>query len=372
MLHKFIALFILLSPVFSNYVFLGSISIGDFLVITSVLLGILALQVTPFFLWSIFLTFFVISTSLIVLHFNGVISLSFFRASFYLIAPCILLSFKPQFYEIFFRCYLGISMLFVWALIIQGFIFYVMGINFPLQLPFLRVYETDTLFLVDLQTQGFRTGGVFKEPSYFAIYILPALLYFPIARKIKEHALFIVSAILSTSSLGIASSLASLYFYTVTKDYRAKIAKILLFMTFSTAFVFLLFLFKNIPWISRFFEIFIDGGTLNARFFPIFESLVISGYGLVQPELNEKVLNSDGYTNWYSSFIYLLSNFGWIFVLPFAFLLRRVGFVGAAFAFTILTLTHAFSTAYFTCFIVALYAIYLQTHPPLREKRYAN
>lgn len=359
MLYTLIAIFILLSPVFSNYVLLGGLSFGDLLIISSVLLGLFALRPTPFFLWSIFLASSIIVASFIVLFFNEIISLSFFRASFFLIAPCVLLSLRPQFYDVLFRCYLAVSTFFVLALIAQVATFYVSGLTFPLQLP-LEVYETDTLYLVDLQTQGFRTGGFFKEPSYFAIYILPALLFFPLAGKIKKHSMFVLSSVLSTSSLGIASSIVSLYFYSVTKDYRTKILKISLFMFFVVIFVSLLFVLKDVPWISRFFDIFIDGGTLNARFFPIFDSMTVSGTGLVEPELNERVLSSDGLTNWYSSFIYLLSNFGWLFVLPFALFLHRIGFVGGVFVFLIIIFTHAFTTAYFTCFIVVFYAIYLQ------------
>lgn len=347
----------ILSPVLSNYVFLGVLSIGDVSLITSLLFFINKLKISKFFIVTFLMCVGVILLSIFPFVIIGNIPKSFYRASFFLLILPFFISLSKECYYYILIVYLKIASFFSILLFIQLFFYYILTINFTMQLP-IPVFEVDTLDIIDPRYAGFRAAAVFKEPSYFAIFISPALLYYAKMRLFKNYIFYFIALIASTSSFGIAIAILSLFVF-VSKGIRNK-KNLMIVMTvfpfFIISFVSFILLTKNIA-ILRFFDLFQGGGSLEERFFNMFD--VLNGFSLfVNFELSKQVLISNSKEVWYNSFVYLVANFGLIFLLPFLFFCLRLGWVGSFVSIVLLLFTHAFSNSFFTVFFILCFCIY--------------
>lgn len=358
----FVSLLILFSPLFSNYVFLGALSYGDLLILIAIFLSVFMLRLDFLLLLSMLSLILLFIISFFILINGGYDFLSLLRASFYLFAALFLSNLSKSFYSDFLDIYLKIVYFFAVVVILQSVFYYLSGAVFPLDLPF-ETYEQNTLQIVDLENQGFRTGGLLKEPSYYALFAIPAVYYVSfVKRNIKWHLFLVISLFLSTSSLGIAFSLFTFFsFFLGNRKSKASLNLIftLFLFLFLLLFVALFFsVFHDLPWISRFFKIFSDGGTLNDRFSPLIYVIRESGF-FTKGDLYYEVTKSDASSVWYNSASYLLSIYGWIFLLPLTFLLLKVRRRFIIYIAAILLVTHAFATSYFTVFFMVFYSISL-------------
>ena len=101
-LMNFSGVLLLISPVLSNYVLFGPVSIGDFTIFLSFLIIIFHVKVNLFFVYSFLLSLFVVVLSLFAFLLNDFIPKSFWRASFFLL----IIPFFYQFIGIIIRCFL--------------------------------------------------------------------------------------------------------------------------------------------------------------------------------------------------------------------------------------------------------------------------
>lgn len=344
------------SPVLSNYVFWGALSIGDVSLFISLLFFIKKIEVSNFTLITLLICIGIILISIFLFVDGGIVPKSFPRASFFLLILPFFLSLSRECYYYILIVYLKISFFLSILLIIQLFIYYLLNVNFIMQLP-LPVFEVDTLDVIDPRYAGFRAAGVFKEPSYFAIFISPALLYYAKVNVLNKYIFYFATLIASTSSFGIAFAILSLFIF-ISKGLSNKnnlMIIVIFFPLFLLAFIFFILFTQNIA-ILRFFDLYQGGGSLDERFFNMFK--LFNEFSLfVNYNLSKEVLIFNSKNIWYNSFIYLVANFGLIFLLPFLFFWVRVGLFAFSCVIVLLLFTHAFSNSFFTVFLILCYCI---------------
>jgi hypothetical protein len=105
--------------------------------------------------------------------------------------------------ESFIYTYECICCFFSLFVIVQFFSYYILGVNIPFDFGSYSLEENVASIYNPLDAFLYRTGGFFKEPSWFALFVAPVL---DIAYKQKHHKIFqicILGLILSTSSLAI-------------------------------------------------------------------------------------------------------------------------------------------------------------------------
>lgn len=346
---------LLVSPIFTNYLFIGAISIGDLSVGLAVLLLAKFVLVSKNSVVSFFVTAVVVWVAALCFILEDMLSLSYVRASIYLSVLFLFLFLKPRAYIGSVKIYLSIVYFSAVALLLQVLIYHAFKLIISLQLP-LGTYEVDTVLVIDPSIQGFRTGGIFKEPSYFALYALPAVMYLASTGRLLPYILVALALILSTSSLGIMLVGVSGFLW-FQNSHQFKLIKWPAISFLFVVVVAMLYIFKDVDWIGRFVNIFVTGGTLNDRFVPLLKVATSSGLGLPNMEMNSKVLGSDGFTEWYSSLIYLVAIFGWIVIIPLCLIFFRVGFFPTCMLLAVLATTHAFSTSSFTVVAVMVYVL---------------
>lgn len=345
-----------LSPVLSNYIFLGPLSIGDVSLLASLLFFVKQIEPTKFFVISLLMCLGVILLSIFPFIDGGIIPKSFSRASFFLLILPFFLSLSKKGYYCILAVYLKVALLLSILLIIQLFFYYILNINFTMQLP-IPVFEVDTLDVIDPRYAGFRAAGVFKEPSYFAIFISPALLYYAKVNVLKKYIFYFVVLIASTSSFGIAFAILSLFIFVSRGVHNKNNLMIIMtmFPLFLIGFVGFMLFTQNIA-ILRFFELSQGGGSLQERLFNMFN--VVSDFSFfVNYDLSRDVLIFNSKDIWYNSFVYLVANFGLIFLIPFLLFGIRVGWFTSCCVIILLLFTHSFSNSFFTVFLVLCYCI---------------
>ena len=246
--------------------------------------------------------------------------------------------------------YINCSLFFSISLIIQWLIYQLLNISVPLQLP-IPHYELDTLLAID---HVFRSGGWFKEPSYFAIFLAPAFFYLLHSRAYIKYSLIVIAGVVSTSSLAVFLILASIaFFFLKVREKRVStlfLASVLVILLCSAV----IFGGESIL-ISRVVEVFVSGGTLNERLLPMLEILHLSESIFVNPVAHELMLGSgDSGLVWYSSAAYMLASLGWLGYLFISINFLRLGILGGSLLFALTLTSHIFSNAYSFFVTIAL------------------
>lgn len=351
---KFSGILFVLSPMLSNYVLFGPVSIGDFTIILSFLISLKYIKVSNFFVMSSLSSLLIVMLSFFVFSISDFIPDSFFRASFYLIVLSFFLSLKSFYYRELFYIYLKCSLVFSSLLIFQLFLYYALGVDFIMQLP-IEVYELDTLEMIDFNSGDFRAAGVFKEPSYFAIFTIPALIYYSLSVDSKKYFFTFLAMMASTSSLGIGVSILSLIIFLISLDKtrRTVVRLIVILPIILFSFIYFMATSNNIG-IIRFYELFEGGASLEVRFLNVFTIGKNFSFFVDSIFSKEILLLSN---EWYNSFIYLVANFGLIFLISFAQFWKRIGAWGLLATALLLLFTNAFSNSFFTLFLVLFYFI---------------
>lgn len=361
------AIFIALAPLMSNYVLFGAFGWGDLFLLVSLVSCLAAIRTDRLFFGSLFAAVSLALLNFLVLSESGVVRVSFLRASAFLLFSICFLSVDRRFLFVFARYYLYAAVLSSAYLIVQALLYYAFGYVWIVSLP-LATYERETLLVIDIATQGFRTGGLFKEPSYFAIYLTPALIWMALVRRILLHAVLGIAALLSTSSLGIAMALVSVLLYLFGSRWRVRMAgmyAVTLGVVTASSIVFTL---GSVPGIDRFQDIFVSGGTLNERVLPITSVLGEADGAFVRPELHTAVTQRDvGTSIWYNSFIYLLGMFGWLTVLWLMLVFLKVGVFFGPLLFVLLIATNLFTSP--SLFVLLLLFRYLRARPYFADDR---
>ena len=350
--EKLGAVLLILSPPLASYVAISQFSIGDLCVILALIFCVLSVRPSLFLISSMCLVALIVFISLIVLISENVLHFNFLRAVFYLVVPFIFLSIRSNFYVILIKRYQDVVTVCMLLLIAQSMFYTVTGKVISLQLP-LSVYEVDTLIVRDVVTQGFRTGGIFSEPSYYAIYVLPALYLFATRGMMLKYSLLILSILFSTSGLGVFAAIISIIWFFRKIKFKYWVICIALM-----ALLLLIFESQRELVISRCLDILIDGGSLKERVFPIVDIFEVSieNFGLVSSVLHQQVSDKETIV-WYNSLIYMIAMFGWLSILPIFTVYYKLGVGGAMIFSTLLFTTNAFSSPFLIVVLVCWYAI---------------
>lgn len=345
---------ILLSPILSNYVFISEISFGDVMVLITLpwLFSQLRFNVSAAFYIATPLT--IVFTSYVLL--GGIdVYAGFYRAAFYYCIVFLIISIRKFNLPYFMEVYGGICVIVSMLIVFQWCAYTGFGISIPLQLPF-EHYEQDTLNIVE---HVFRTGGLFKEPSYYAIYIMPYYVFIASKGNFRDFFIISLAGVLSTSSLMfflivMCSVLLCLRIF--------GLFGMLIIVFFSTGIFGALFFneyFNEYIFIERVHSIFIDGGTLNERFLPFIDVFNLSNFLTPSVQALNFFLSSGLWFNSGSSVMTYFGIAGLSFLVLNAYKFR---FLFGALFLILIFLTHFMSGA-FSYFIVIAF-IFL-------EKRFA-
>ena len=340
-MNYFFSLIVVLAPVLSNYVLLGPISIGDFFVFTSVIFLIKHLKINILSIGSFVVAFIIILIGFYVLYDEGV-NPGFFRIAFYYFLFLFVVSLQKISFEKFFSVYIYCCIFFSASLIFQWAAYEFLNISLSLQLP-IPYYEPDTLKVLD---HVFRSGGWFKEPSYFAIFLIPAIFYLLNQRYYSKYFLLVVAGIISTSSLAIFVFLFSVlvFFIKTKKGWLWLTCSIPVFVVAGFG---ILHFFSEWTFVSRVVDIFFDGGTLNERMLPVLDIIRLSVNITPNPLAHDLVITAgDNGTVWYSSAAYILASLGWLGFLFISLNFLRLGIFAGIIVFTLTLTTHIFSGVY--------------------------
>lgn len=195
--------FFLISPLLANIYAFSSISFGDLSVLFFLLFYIIRFGVA-----NISIPFFILCISfLISFYYLFYFESGFFvslRMFFYLISFSILFNVykNKKLSEELIVAYIRLSQIFAYLLIIQVLTYYFFDVSY-IYIQTSNDIEINSVISLMGSEYGMRSGGVFKEPSYFAIFIFPAIFYSIKFKKYYIFLLFAVSVLFSTSALGL-------------------------------------------------------------------------------------------------------------------------------------------------------------------------
>ncbi|MCT8876898.1 hypothetical protein [Shewanella xiamenensis] len=347
---------ILLMPVFSNYVFIGEFSFGDVLFFLSIPWLVLNFRYNSLNSFQILLCFCLLFISLIVFsleesdnYFGKVLRAAFYYTSFFIIAGQ-----RKYDYSLFFRHYVLFSLTCSFAIIVQWCLYHILGLSVPFQLP-IAAYEPDTLTQL---THVYRSGGFFKEPSYFAIFVTPIIFYFALERRYFYFVFLCVAGIMSTSTLFLFIILLSVFFFPRRDSF------FIIVTLFLCLFIMLLYydgLFDNSIFLVRFISIFTDGGTLNDRFLPVMN--LISSSDLFYSKSAVQFILTSGF--WFSSVGAILAYLGFFCLLFISISFYRFGIFFGCICFIYMLTTHYLSSVYSPFVFFSIFSLRLL----LRDKK---
>ena len=272
----------------------------------------------------------------------------FFRLTFFCLAVLMVPSLKLR-PDIFWRIAGFLSLFFSISVILQ-FILFKLGHIAPLKLP-LPTYELDTLEII---THVFRSGGWFREPSYFALFLTPILIYQSRHNMWRPFALNSLAGMISTSSL-IFAAFAIIFLEHLLSPRIKPVGKALATLV-CIALVISILAFKDITLFSRFTEILGGGGSSIERispFFTFFDHI----FSLVpDPDRTQQLLLSSLSGDvWLSSMTYALTLLGALGVISFLLGLSYLGLTMYILFVALLFSTSILSTAYSIYLAIGLY-----------------
>lgn len=340
-MNYFLSIVIVLAPLFSNYILFDAISMGDFFVFTAVPLLIKHFKINILSIGSVVVTLIIIFIGFYVLKDHG-LNAGFFRLAFYyslffFLVPLHKLSFEKFFSVYIYSCiFFSASLIFQWAV----FTFLDTYISFQLPIPY---YEADTLEVIGTT---FRSGGWFREPSYFAIFILPAIFYLLKHRYYSKYFFVVIAGVISTSSLAVFAFLLSvLILFRGIK--RGWVWLTFLTPVFAAMAFFTIHFFSEWTFISRVVDILLDGGTLNERVLPVFDIIGLTVNITPNPiAYNLIVTAGDSGSIWYSSMAYIIASLGWLGFLFISLNFLRLGIFAGTLVFILALTANIFSGAY--------------------------
>jgi len=347
-----LSLVVVLAPVFSNYVLYDVISIGDFFVFIAAMFLLKHIKISALGIGSIAIIFLIFLFGFYTLYESG-INPGFYRIVFYYFIFFLAISVLNINFKKFFRAYIFCAMFFSISLVVQWIIYILLNISIPLQLS-ISYYEPDALTILD---DSFRSGGWFREPSYFAIFIMPAIFYLQNQKLYLKYFIIVFAGIISTSSLVIFILLLSFFlFFGGSKQRWLWLTCMIPFLVLLNFVIF--DLISDWILISRVVDIFIDGGTLNERLLPIFDIIGLSLNIAPNSVAHDLVVSGgDSGSVWYSSAAYSLASLGWFGFLFILLNFLRLG-VFVAIVFFGLTLTSNVFSGAFSFFIALAFLGY--------------
>lgn len=361
----------LLSPVLSNYSVGEKISLGDFFVILVLIVSIIKFKSLNIISLYGCISILIISIVDFILYLNyyydGIMVMM--RMSFYIFSYFIISSLtisKDQQIKII-NYYIILCKIFALILIIQIFYYYLFDkIIFVIDTP-LNI-EKSSLLTLDIATQGFRSGGVFKEPSYFSIFIAPALFYAYILKRWRLYIFLSFAVILSTSALGFIFILLPLMDLIYSKiSIKLFPALLAIFVIFVLAATDVIPIFPD-----RVIETLKGGGSLNARVIEPFTTIFIESEVFFGPNFGVlRDLSSPDYSSylWFNSFTYIIIVLDLFSVIPVILIFINSEKKSIFFVAALLFATNSLSSPYFLVFLILLKLINEQSNVKFQSQK---
>ncbi|MFC6299593.1 hypothetical protein GNF76_22990 [Pseudomonas sp. CCM 7893] len=346
------ALLFLLSPVLSNMAIFEKLSFGDFTIIATLIVCVLSTRKFDFncFLGGVSLV--VISLVAVFQYLNYypegvmvVVRMSFYMISFFII----LSSFKSMKYSFAVKnIYLFMVLISSVLLIFQVFVYNVFDavfvyIDTPIDI------QPNSVLGLDIATQGFRSGGLFKEPSYFAIFVAPAMIY---AASVRRSFLWLViccATMLSTSALGFVFIMLSL-----TRFFNVRY---LLFFSPIVIFCVGLVVSGIVPILpDRVIQTMNGEGSLSIRVIEPFLRVFVDGdmflpnYSVLQDLADPDIAAGI----WFNSISYAVVVFGVLAFIPIYFIFAVSGLNQFAFICVMLIAVNGLTNPFFLVSVVVL------------------
>ena len=318
MKYKILAFVLIFSVLFNNFQFIGKILLSDLIYLLSIVVIILfILRNTKKIILDynkltlIILTILIISFSF--LYNESVYSLlSSFRTIFgiiltYIITIYYINNINQQFY--FLNIYLWFVLLCSIYIIIQNIFYYSLGIILPFDFgqftyAMNSINEPSTHYIGII-----RTGGFFREPSWYAYFAFLALYISFYFRNYKTLGIISLGLIISTSSAGIGLLLLFIGYLI----FKSNLKYITIFMIL--LFVSVGILYLSIPSIFIRLVFFLEtGGSSSIR--------------IIEPFL---LLFNDNFNTFIGNNIEFLRQDGVLFVNSIVYLILAFGFLGFLF-----------------------------------------
>ncbi|MFE1815270.1 hypothetical protein [Metapseudomonas otitidis] len=343
-LKNIIFLLFLISPLLANISAFSGVSWGDLGVIIftcwfllfcntikwRAIFSVLFVCVLSAFVIAYYSTFFVAGVLPVV------------RMCFYFVCFFVLVDFyrlaAPA--KLLCRCYLYIASIFAVMLVFQVLIYKFAGVVIIyIETPY--DIEINSIRALGVDVYGMRSGGAFKEPSYYVLFMIPALLYSANDKNFVLWFFYSVSVVLSTSVLGfLFVGITFLRFFSGSK-LRSLVVALCAPLAFLASYSLGL-----LP--DRVLETVGGGGSFSVRLtepfvyiFLNFEKFIIPGF-----------LNFDsGSVVWLNSLSYILILFG---ASSYILLFLVLWFSGEStwLVLLLLLLTNSFSGPYFLVIVM--------------------
>lgn len=299
------ATLVLIAPILANYRVSHDlpINIGDILVVILVPILIFS-NLTSNHLKLAKTTILFLALFLVTVFVN-VLDLSQIKYFIYVALFFITISLKEN-YNLalqFFSLYSKIGCLISIFLVLQFTTYHLFDHRLILNLP-LNMVEIDTLNA--LQDQ-FRPGSVFREPSYFVLFISPLVFFYSKTKQYSKYFLVIIAAIFSTSSLIIP-----VIIFERLNNYFNSERNFKLNFFYFFGIILLGYLFKDSIIITRSLSSIAPGGTFYERFIPGFV-LAANNLTFFSNTYLHNLLYSESV--WINSFAFLALKFGTFFAI---------------------------------------------------------
>lgn len=332
---------LILSPWASNYVFYSAVSIGDLFIIACVPWLLSHFTLKPFNLLVSLSASIIILLSLLTI--GPDVYAGFYRTAFYFFLFFIVTSLGNLDFSELFRRYTAFCLFASILLLLQWIGRVAFNFTISLQLP-LSYYEPDTLLVID---HVFRSGGPFREPSYFSLFIGPALFFLLTVKRYMSYTLIVAAGVVSTSSL-IAFLVPASALYLLSKRTRLLPSFVLLWIPFFLGSGYIALSFSNSLFEERIVNIFLNGGTLVERFIPL--TLVASASeSFFANDASYRFLLTEKY--WFNSASSLIGYLGFASIALMVISLLRSNLLIASTYLGLIFSTHIMSSAY--CLLIA-------------------
>ncbi len=334
------------------------ISIGDILVLFSIPALIYQLKINKFIV--INSLFFLALSLLVLLIFSvGDIHLGFYRAALYYFLFLLIISSKDINFPCFYKIYGLFSIAASIVVILQWVAYVFFSLSIPIQIP-IAFYEPDTLNIID---HVFRSGGLFKEPSYFAIYVAPYMFFTILKQKYLSFFVIALAGVLTTSSLVFFLILICIFFG--IKYYLTNLLFSIIFITLVILLIYVVFnsFLSEYVFLERIYAIFLDGGTLNERFMPFIDLLKISNLFFPSVEVLDFYLSSG---LWFSSAASIVAYFGILGLMLILFNIIKFQFLLIIFLSILFFSTHFMAGPF--CYLIGISILILDNKMKLLTK----
>jgi len=344
-LNSLFFILLLISPILANYLFYLNLplNIGDSLIILLTIFFFLPRLTDDNLKLKKLITF--ITALLFLAAFSNTIDLAHLKFIFYSTVLLILINLKKdddlsiQFFSLYAKFGLFLS----FFLILQYGNHLLFDHRLILNLPLPRV-EQDSL--IYLQNQ-FRPGSLFREPSYFILFITPLLFFYAMSKQYFYYLITLFAGIISTSSLIFPVILLERLFSHLNLDLKsARIKFFVYFFILATLF----YLFRNFLIVNKAITAFDQSGAFNMRFLPGIKLAMsnlnfFSGHALETPSPFE--------TQWINSLALSIIYFGVLFLIIIIFALFNFNFFIACLLIFFLSCTSYFNTPFATLIFFA-------------------